>query len=166
MSLIPKAIELAFTVHGDRVSPGGMPAIEHALRVWRRFRRLRPLGSLSWRRYEELACVALLHGVIRDGGVAEDELRTEFGTFVAAGVARTGHGLPPALSDDPDLQLIMVLDRLDTLSAAALGPAELAARADELERACLPCARAFSHELARELEFQLDDVRRELQLLQ
>ncbi|MDB5099114.1 MAG: hypothetical protein JWM80_3535 [Cyanobacteria bacterium RYN_339] len=160
MSLIPKAIERAFSA--------GPIHVEHALRVWDRFRRHRPLGDLAFRRYEELCCIALLHDTIRSGQASEDELYAEFGPFVAGGVARTSRPEPPDVADDPDLQLIMILDRVDTLSAEAalLDAPELARRADELEHRCLPFAHALSSVLAREVVFQLDDLRRQPHLIQ
>jgi (p)ppGpp synthase/HD superfamily hydrolase len=168
MSLIPKAIEFAFSAHAGRTLPSGSPHVEHGLRVWERFRRHRPLGDLAFRRYEELCCVALLHDVIREGVADEEAVFAEFGAFVASGVARTSRPEPPDVADDPDLQLIIILDRVDTLAclAPALPPAELVRRAGELEQHCLPFAHALSSELAREVVFQLDDLRREPHLIQ
>lgn len=168
MSLIPKAIEFAFAAHAGHTLPSGSPQVEHGLRVWERFRRHRPLGDLAFRRYEELCCVALLHDVIREGRADEDALYKEFGPFVAGAVARTSRPEPPDVADDPDLQLIMILDRVDALACLAIalpGP-ELARRAGELEQGCLPFAHALSSELAREVVFQLDDLRRDPHLIQ
>jgi hypothetical protein len=57
------------------------------------------------------------------------------------------------------------VDCLASEAAELEGP-ELNRRADDFEQHCLPFALAISSELAREVVFQLDDLRREPHLIQ
>ena len=146
MSLLPPAIELAFATYTDQRST------THAMRVWEAFRRHRPLGDTSVARYEQLGCVALLHGVIEHGHLSEAALAARLDPAVAADVARLDH------SADPDLQLITLLDHYDDfLTALPDGP--WAEEAAWLEREGLAIAQRWP-DLARELRFHLDDARR------
>lgn len=164
MSLIPKAIELAFELQSGRITPSGRPQVEHCLRVWERFRHHRPLADTPVARYEELACVALLHDAVHDGLIAEAELARQFGYFVADAVGRAGAGQTPSALQDPDVQLIVLLGGVDDLveQAATLPPDEVERRVVAFERDWLAPLGARSPELLRELRFQLDDLRREL----
>jgi hypothetical protein len=163
MSLIPKAIELAFVVTADSGGFAGTEQAQSALRVWERFRRHRPLGDTPLRRYEELGCVALLHGVLGDRRITDAQLRQDFGDYVARSIGRIGEGAVPAAVDELDLQLIMIIIRFDAIAFApsSFDPDEFAGRLNELAADCLPLIELQFPDLAREIRFVLDDLREE-----
>jgi (p)ppGpp synthase/HD superfamily hydrolase len=177
MSLIPKAIELAFHAHEGQVRDEGTPYVQHPLRVWEAFKQHRPLGETPIARYEELGCIALLHDVLEDCDVTYEQLAEEFGPFVADGVrlltkpnvpaeqkpARDAAYFQALRQADPDIQLIKLLDRLDNLSTLSVSPkpGKLARYLEETERIFLPWARELSERLTQELELYLEDLRRE-----
>lgn len=179
MSLIPKAIELAFRAHEGQLRDEGTPYVQHPLRVWERFKQFRALEDTPIRRYEELGCISLLHDVLEDSAIGEDHLRAEFGDFVAEGVRRLTKAPVPeggskaerdaayfeALqAGDPDVQLIKLLDRLDNLGSLAACPDMSKRRRylEETERVFLPWAAAIAPRVHGEMVFLVEDLRREL----
>lgn len=179
MSLIPKAIELAFRAHEGQVRDEGTPYVQHPLRVFERFKQFRPLEDTPIRRYEELGCISLLHDVLEDSAITAAELAREFGPFVAEGVslltkAPVPEGGSKAERDAayyaalkagaPDLQLIKLLDRLDNLASLCLCPDEAKRRRylEETERVFLPWAEAIAPRVHGEMRFLVEDLQREL----
>jgi (p)ppGpp synthase/HD superfamily hydrolase len=179
MSLIPQAIELAFAAHEGQVRDEGTPYVEHPMRVWESFKHHRPLGDTPLRRYEELGCIAILHDVLEDCDVDDEQLAADFSPFVAEGVRlltkpplRTDADKPArdaayfaALRQGPvDVQLIKLLDRLDNLTslAASPKPGKVARYVDETERIFLPWAQAIAPRVHQELKMHLDDLKRGL----
>lgn len=177
MSLIPKAIELAFAAHEGQTRDEGTPYVEHPLRVWDAFKQHRPLGETAIRHYEELGCIAILHDVLEDCDVTYEQLQTELSPFVAEGVRlltkqplRVGEdkGMRDAayfaaLKDAPrDIQLIKLLDRLDNLTSLAASPVagKVARYVEETERVFLPWAQAVSARVHQEMKLHLDDLKR------
>ena len=145
MSLIPKAIELAFSAHAGQTRDEGTPYVEHPLRVWESFKAHRPLGETPIRRYEELGCVAILHDVLEDCDVTYEDL-----AYYAA------------LREAPlDIQLIKLLDRLDNLAGLGTSPVpgKVARYIEETERVFLPWAEAVSPRICREMRMHLGDLR-------
>lgn len=176
MSLIPKAIELAFSAHAGQTRDEGTPYVEHPLRVWESFKGHRPLGETPIRRYEELGCIAILHDVLEDCDVSYEDLVRDFSEFVAEGV-RLLTKFPPrapqdkaardaayyaALREAPvDIQLIKLLDRLDNLAGLGTSPVpgKVARYIEETERVFLPWAEAVSPRVHREIGLHLGDLR-------
>lgn len=176
MSLIPKAIELAFAAHEGQLRDEGTPYVQHPLRVWESFKEYRPLGDTPVRHYEELGCVALLHDVLEDCDVSYDQLATEFSPFVAEGVRLltkfpAAEGVEKAERDAAyfaalqlahrDVQLIKLLDRLDNLSTLGHSrkPGKLERYIEETERIFVPWAERVSPRVHREMRFLLDDLK-------
>jgi GTP pyrophosphokinase len=179
MSLIPKAIELAFDAHAGQTRDEGTPYVEHPLRVWDSFKQHRPLGETTIRHYEELGCIAILHDVLEDCDVTYEQLEREFSPFVAESVRlltktplRPGLEKPArdaayfeALQEAPvDIQLIKLLDRLDNMTSLATTPKPGKAQryVEETERVFLPWAKAVAPRVYEELKLHCDDVRRGL----
>ena len=179
MSLIPKAIELAFSAHEGQLRDEGTPYVEHPLRVWEAFKGHRPLGETPIRRYEELGCIAILHDVLEDCDVTYGQLASDFSDYVAEGVrlltklpvrpdqakAERDAAYFAALQDAPrDVQLIKLLDRLDNLSSlgATANPDKIARYLEETERVFLPWAEALSARVLREMRAHVEDLRKGL----
>jgi (p)ppGpp synthase/HD superfamily hydrolase len=177
MSLIPKAIELAFTAHEGQVRDEGTPYVQHPLRVWEAFKDYRPLGETGVRRYEELGCVALLHDVLEDCDVSYEAIAAEFSPFVAEGVrlltkfpleegqdkaARDAAYFAALQQADLDVQLIKLLDRLDNLSSlgASQKPGKVERYVEETERVFVPWAERVSSRVHRDMTFLLEDLKR------
>lgn len=179
MSLIPKAIELAFSAHAGQTRDEGTPYVEHPLRVWESFKAHRPLGETPIRRYEELGCIAILHDVLEDCDVTYEQLAREFTDFVAEGIHLLSK-FPPRKGQDKrerdaayygalktapvDLQLIKLLDRLDNLNGLSTSPVpgKLARYVEETERVFVPWAEALFPRIHREMRLHLDDLRKGL----
>lgn len=176
MSLIPKAIELAFAAHEGQTRDEGTPYVQHPLRVWESFKLHRPLGDTPVRRYEELGCVALLHDVLEDCDVSTAQLSETFGPFVAEGVRlltkvpiaddtqkpdRDAAYFAALQAADPDVQLIKLLDRLDNLSTLGSSPkaGKIARYLEETERVFLPWAEQLAPRVHREMRFLVDDLK-------
>jgi GTP pyrophosphokinase len=179
MSLIPKAIELAFAAHEGQTRDEGTPYVEHPLRVWDAFKQHRPLGETTIRHYEELGCIAILHDVLEDCDVTYAQLESEFSAFVAEGVRlltkqplRAGEDKAArdaayfaALREAPrDIQLIKLLDRLDNLTSLAASPVpgKVARYVEETERIFLPWAKEVSPRLHADLKLHVEDLKRGL----
>ena len=177
MSLIPQAIELAFSAHEGQLRDEGTPYVEHPLRVWEAFKRHRPLGETPLRRYEELGCIAILHDVLEDCDVTYEQLAESFTPFVAEGVrlltkpplrvgedrsARDAAYYDALRAAAVDLQLIKLLDRLDNVRGlgASPVPGKAARYAEETERVFLPWARDVAPRLHQELRLFVEDLRR------
>lgn len=178
MSLIPKAIELAFRAHEGQLRDDGEPYVQHPLRVFDRFKQFRPLEDTPIRRYEELGCISLLHDVLEDSAITRAELDREFGAFVAEGVAvltkvplpeggdkaaRNAAYYAALHASAPDLQLIKLLDRLDNLASLSRcpDPAKRRRYLEETERVFLPWAEAIAPRVHGEMRFLVEDLKRE-----
>lgn len=178
MSLIPKAIELAFRAHEGQLRDEGTPYVQHPLRVFERFKQFRPLEDTPIRRYEELGCISLLHDVLEDSDVDQAAIEAEFGSFVAEGVAlltkppvpeggakaeRDAAYFAALRASAPDLQLIKLLDRLDNLASLAHcpDPAKRRRYLEETERVFLPWAEAIAPRVHGEMRFLVEDMKRE-----
>lgn len=82
MDIVEKAYELAKKAHAGQVDKAGVDYIRHPLAVSRN----EILVS------EEEKCVALLHDVLEDTDVTEEEIRKEFGDVIADGVVAMTRG--------------------------------------------------------------------------
>lgn len=78
MKLLSKAIEIATIAHSGQFDRGGNPYILH------------PLKLQHWLRCESelIQCIAVLHDVVEDTNVTVEEIREQFGDFVADSVNR------------------------------------------------------------------------------
>lgn len=80
MSIIDKAYEIARKAHAGQVDKAGKDYITHPVAV---------SGMLEG---EDEKCVALLHDVLEDTDVTEEEIRKEFGDVIADAVVAMTRG--------------------------------------------------------------------------
>lgn len=115
ITMAEKALSVALNAHQDQVDKGGQPYIWHPIRVALNF------DSAVFR------AVALLHDVLEDTDITEDELRDAFGDNVADAVValtRTpGQGYGAFIEQcakNPLAKAVKIADLEDNMTVARL----------------------------------------------